>query len=150
MKRIAKQRARFVPGLLVKVVPEAPATAHDETRGLEGEVGLVTKPVENYLGSENFIEVLINEKLHEIHCMDLEILEEEEKKHMSTSTLEKFMVNFGSVVRSVDPGASVEEQGEAIVVSSLSKAEELTQMLPEDFYDMPVIVVDLSLESEES
>jgi len=69
---------------------------------------------------------------------------------MSTSTLEKFVVNFGSVVRSVDPGASIEEQGEAIVVSSLSKGEELTQLLPEDFYDMPVIVVDLSLESEES
>lgn len=79
MKRVAKQRARFVPGLLVKVVPEAPATSSCEVRDFEGEVGLVTNIIENYLGSENFIEVLINEKLHEIHCLDLEILEEEEE-----------------------------------------------------------------------
>ena len=67
-------------------------------------------------------------------------------------SMERFKINFESVIKSADPGATIALEGDAIVVGATSQdtQEDLTIMLPESFEDVPVIVVDLSSEEFES
>jgi len=73
---VSNHKNKLPPGTLVKVVSNTNESSAS-TKSIKGEIGLVTNLIPNFHGSINFLEVLVNEKLYKIHCLDLQILEEE-------------------------------------------------------------------------
>ena len=133
-------------GDLVRVTPSnnSAPPSHVNNNKLSG---LLLKRIENYLGSSNYFEVLIGDEIHEFHSSQIDMVDMERYEKM-----DRFNTNFKSIIKSTDPSASIALEGDAIIIgaSTAELQQELTNMLPEEFESIPVIVVDMSAEEYES
>jgi len=66
--------------------------------------------------------------------------------------MDRFKLNFQSVIRSVDSSATFSLEGDSIVIGASSEdcQHQITDLVPEEFEGFPVIVINLSQEDYES
>ena len=68
------------------------------------------------------------------------------KKTQRDKHMERFLANFGNVIKSIDANATTSVEGECIVVTT-DQPDIMTLTLPEEFEEYPIVVVDLSSEA---
>lgn len=66
--------------------------------------------------------------------------------------MDRFKLNFERIVRSVDSKATFSLEGESIVigVANQNLQQEVLSILPEEFENLAIVVIDLSQEDYES
>lgn len=104
-------------------------------------IGVILKPIV-FKGSTNYFEILSGDAIHVVFSKDIEIIDTERFAKM-----ERFNLNFKSLISSIDEGATIALDDDSILISATSThtKEELLKMLPEEFEGFKVAVINTIL-----